>query len=250
MTSSIQKNRDARSMTAAELARYIDHSILRPEMTGEEIAKLAREGVEWGVATICVNPAALDLIAPIVLDSGTGISVVCDFPFGQGTSSDKKLAAREYCRRGDVTDLDLVLNYSLVRSGEWERAGRDIQPAIDVCREHGVISKVIIETDALNDEQIAQACDAVILSGADFVKTSTGFYTGGPTVGGSREVVGKLLAAVQGRIKVKASANIRERPLFLDLVDMGVDRIGLSYKSTAIALTPGESAPASQGSGY
>ena len=247
MASSIRK---AESMAAGELAQYIDHSILRPEMNREEIERYAREGVQWGVATICANPDGLDIIAPIVQGTATGMSVVCDFPFGQGTPSAKEFLARAYCQRGDVTDLDLVINYGLVRSGNWEKAGLDIKAAIDVCRDHGVVSKVIIETDALIDEEIVQACEAVILAGADYVKTSTGFYTGGPTVGASREVIQKILKAVHGRIKVKASGNVRERALFLDLIDMGVDRIGLSYKSTAVALGAGERGPESQSGAY
>lgn len=238
MTETVKTAVSAKGRPASELARYIDHSILKPDTTIAEIRDLTQIGIDRGVATICVNPAGLDAIAPMLEGTGIGISVVCDFPFGQGTAADKEMLARNYCMRGDVTDLDLVINYGLIKEGKWKEAAADIQGAIDVCREHGVVSKVIIETDALTDEQIADACEAVISTGADYVKTSTGFYAGGPTEGGSVEVMKKIISIVDGRAKVKASAHIRTREHFLALIDLGVDRIGLSFSSTPLVLDP------------
>ncbi|WEV68152.1 deoxyribose-phosphate aldolase [Bifidobacterium sp. ESL0769] len=237
MTEGTTQRKPAQEMTKAELARYIDHTILRPEATEDEIRQITRDGVDFGVASVCVNPASLDFAAPIVENTSTGLSVVCDFPFGQGTAEDKTQLAKEYCRHEGLTDLDMVINYGMVRSGHAAEAGEELRGAVDACRQAGVVSKVIIETDALSDEQIVEATEAVIASGADFVKTSTGFYTGGPTVGGSVEVMKKVMNAANGRIKVKASAHIRTREHFLALIDLGVDRIGLNCTSTPKVLS-------------
>lgn len=222
----------AAELTSDQLARYIDHTILKPESSLEEVRKVAEDGVRWGVAAIMVNPASLDAVSPIVRGTQTGLAVVCDFPFGQGTTNDKQLLARNYCERGDVKDIDFVINYSLIRAGRVAEATADIAGAIQICKDSGVVSKVIIETDALSADQIADAVEAVIAAGGDYVKTSTGFYTGGPTVGGAVDVMQNLIELVAGRAKVKASAHIRTREHFLELVDLGVDRIGLNYTST------------------
>lgn len=226
----------ARDMTRAQKAAYIDFSILKPEFTTEDVVRLAEEGIEEGCATLCVNPWALDIVAPMVAGTPTGVCVVCDFPFGQGAPADKERLARSYATRSDVDELDLVINYGLLREGGWKRAGDEIAPAIAACHEHSVTVKVILETDALTPDQVSWGIEAVIRAGGDFVKTSTGFYTGGPARGAARDVVAHILARVDGRAKVKGSGNIRDKDHFLDLIDMGIDRMGVGYRSVPVVL--------------
>lgn len=231
-----QPEKKAAQMTRDELASYIDYSILKPQFTTEEVVELAHTGINYKCATLCTNPWALDVVAPLLPGTGVGICVVADFPFGQGTAADKEMLARAYVSRGDIQDLDLVINYGLLREGKWQQAAEEIKPAIAVCREAGVVTKVILETDALNKKAIEGGVEAVIAAGGDYVKTSTGFYTGGPTVGGARDVMAHLIEVTDGRAKVKASGNVRDQAHYFDLIDMGVERIGVGYRSVPVVL--------------
>ncbi|MDE1537268.1 MULTISPECIES: deoxyribose-phosphate aldolase [Actinotignum] len=231
-----QPEKKAAQMTRDELASYIDYSILKPQFTTEEVVELAHTGINYKCATLCINPWALDVVAPLLPGTGVGICVVADFPFGQGTAADKEMLARAYVSRGDIQDLDLVINYGLLREGKWQQAAEEIKPAIAVCREAGVVTKVILETDALDKKAIEGGVEAVIAAGGDYVKTSTGFYTGGPTVGGARDVMAHLIEVTDGRAKVKASGNVRDQAHYFDLIDMGVDRIGVGYRSVPVVL--------------
>lgn len=231
-----QPTKKAAQMTRDELAAYIDYSILKPQFTTAEVIELAHTGINYQCATLCINPWALDVVAPLVKDTGVGICVVADFPFGQGTAADKEVLSRAYVSRGDIQDLDLVINYGLLREGKWQQAAEEIKPAINVCREAGVITKVILETDALDKKAIEGGVEAVIAAGGDYVKTSTGFYTGGETVGASREVMAHLIEVTDGRAKVKASGCVRDQAHYFDLIDMGVDRIGVGYRSVPVVL--------------
>jgi len=150
--------------------------------------------------------------------TNTKICVVCDFPFGTSTTESKCLQAEEYCKGGDIYELDVVANYGWIRSGLYDMVEADIKAVVDVCHKYGTAVKVIFETDALTVEQVKKATEAAIAAGADFVKTSTGFYT------------------AKGRCKIKGSGNIRTREHFLQLIDMGIDRMGVGYRSTPVVL--------------
>ena len=232
----------AETMSVAELAAYIDQSVLKPQFTQEEIRRYIQEGIDFGCRTVCINPSALDTAAELCAGTGTGICVVCDFPFGLSTTAVKAAAAEAYCRRGDVAELDVVSNYGWIRSGLWDSVREDVRRTCEACHAHGVAVKVILETDALEMDQILRATDAVIEAGADFVKTSTGFYTGGPGVGASTELIRALIARAAGRCRVKGSGGIRTREHFLSLIDLGIDRMGIGYASTPVVLqaTPQE----------
>lgn len=226
----------ASEMTVAELAAYIDQSVLKPEFTQEEIRKYIQEGVDYGCATVCINPASLDIAAELTNGTDTKICVVCDFPFGLSTTASKVLQAEEYCKRGDIYELDIVANYGWIRSSMWKEVEDDLRAVCDVCHKYGTAVKTIFETDALNEEQIINATKAAVRAGADFVKSSTGFYTGGPCVGATEEVVKLMMDAADGKAKVKGSGCIRTREHFLKLIDMGIDRMGIGYKSTPVVL--------------
>ncbi len=226
----------ASEMSAKELAAYIDQSVLKPEFSQDEIRKYIQEGIDFGCATVCVNPASLDIAAELTRGTGTKICVVCDFPFGLSTTASKVMQAEEYCKRGDVYELDIVANYGWIRSGLWEAVQADIKAVCDVCHRYGTAVKTILETDALTIEQIIQATEAVVQAGSDFVKTSTGFYTGGPSVGATTEIIQTIMKVVDGRAKIKGSGGIRTREHFLQLIDMGIDRMGIGYRSTPVVL--------------
>lgn len=219
-------------MSVKELAAYIDQSVLKPEFTQAEIRQYIQEGVEYGCATVCVNPASLDIAAELTKGTQTKICVVCDFPFGLSTTASKVLQAEEYCKRGDIYELDIVANYGWIRSGMWDAVRADIKAVCDACHRHGTAVKTIMETDALTTEQVLKATETLIEAGSDFVKTSTGFYMGSVNVGATPEIIAEILKVTNGRAKVKGSGCIRTREHFLQLIDMGIDRMGVGYRST------------------
>lgn len=226
----------AKDMSQRELGSYIDQSVLKPDFTVDEIRKYIQEGIDYNCATVCINPYALDIAAEMTQGTDTKICVVCDFPFGASTTASKVLQAEEYAKRGDVAELDIVANYGLIRSNKWDEVYEDIKAVVDVCHKYGTIVKVIFETDTLNDEQIVKACEVAIKANADFVKTSTGFLTGYELFGAKRETIQLMLDTCKGRIKVKGSGSIRDQKHFFDLIDMGIDRMGIGYRSTPTVL--------------
>jgi deoxyribose-phosphate aldolase len=232
----MKPTKKASEMTVWELAAYIDQSVLKPEFTQAEIRKYIQEGIDFGCATVCVNPASLDIASELTRGTATKICVVCDFPFGLSTTRSKVLQAEEYCRRGDVAELDVVANYGWIRSGMFAEVEADIRAVTEVCHKFGVAVKVIFETDALTLEEVRQACEAAIGAGADFLKTSTGFFTGGRSDGATREVIAVMMDAARGRCKIKGSGGIRDREHFFALIDMGIDRMGIGYRSTPVVL--------------
>ncbi len=137
---------------------------------------------------------------------------------------------------GDIFELDIVANYGWIKSGMWKEVEKDIKAVCDVCHKYGTAVKVIFETDALSIEQVKKATEISIAAGADFVKTSTGFYTGGKNEGATVEVIQTMMDTAKGRIKIKGSGAIRTQEHFFKLIDMGIDRMGVGYKSTPVVL--------------
>lgn len=232
----MKPSKKAAEMSVFELARYIDQSVLKPEFTEADIRRYIQEGIDYGCATVCINPSSLEIAAEMCAGTDTAICVVCDFPFGLSTTASKVQQARAYCSAYDVFELDIVANYGWLRSGKYDLVTEDIRAVVDACHEYGTAVKVIIETDSLTPEQIAEGTRCAVRAGADFIKSSTGFYTGGPGVGASPEVVQMMMDAGEGKIKVKGSGCIRTREHFLQLIDMGIDRMGVGYRSTPVVL--------------
>ena len=232
----------AADMTVKELAKYIDQSVLKPEFTEEDIRKYIQEGIDYGCATVCVNPSSLDIATEMCKDTETKVCVVCDFPFGLSTTRSKVIQAEEYCKNYNVYELDIVANYGWLRRGKLDKVVEDIKAVVDVCHKYSTAVKVIIETDSLNQEQIVAGTKCAVAAGADFIKSSTGFFTGKENVGSTPEVVSLMMKAGEGKIKVKGSGCIRTREHFLQLIDMGIDRMGVGYRSTPVILncTPEE----------
>ena len=178
----MRPSKPAAEMTQAELAAYIDYSILKPEFTTADVEREIRTAVELGCKTVCINPAYIETALPLVKGTGTGICVVIDFPFGT-SSTRSKVAQAKIALEHPIEDLDIVMNYGWLRGGETERVTEDLRAVVDVCHAKGVVVKVIFETDALTEDEIRAAAEASIAAGADFIKTSTGFYTSAPTHG-------------------------------------------------------------------
>lgn len=232
----MQPGKPAREMSTRELAAYIDQSVLKPEFTQDEIRRYIREGIEFGCATVCINPSSLDIAIEMTRGTETGVCVVCDFPFGLSTTRSKVQQVHEYCRGGGVMDLDVVANYGWIRSGLYREVGEELRAVADACHEHGVILKVIFETDALSLDEVRAASEVAIEAGVDFLKTSTGFFTGGRSEGATPEVIAAMMDVARGRAKIKGSGGIRDQARFFELIDMGIDRMGIGYKSTPVVL--------------
>ena len=232
----MKPTKKACEMTAKELGRYIDQSVLKPEFTQADIRKYIQEGIDYNCATVCINPASLPIARELCKGTNTGICVVCDFPFGLSTTESKAMQAELICRDGDIEDLDIVANYGWIRSGRWDDVRADIKAVADVCHKYGTNLKVIFEVDALTIDEVKKATVTAIEAGADFVKTSTGFFTGGKNEGATYEVIQAMMDAAEGRCKIKGAGGIRDREEFLRLIEMGIDRMGIGYKSTAKVL--------------
>ena len=232
----MKPTKKAAEMTARELAAYIDQSVLKPEFTEAEIRKYIQEGIDFGCATVCINPSSLPIASEMCKGTQTKICVVCDFPFGLSTTASKVMQAEAYCRDYEIFELDVVANYGWLRSGRYEAVTADIKAVVDVCHKYGTAVKVIIETDSLDLAQVAEGTRCAVRAGADFIKSSTGFFTGKANVGATVEVVRTMMEAGEGKIKVKGSGCIRMREHFLELIDMGIDRMGIGYRSTPVVL--------------
>lgn len=209
------------------MCRYIDHAVLKPETTPTEAVQQMRIGVDYHVRTICVRPADIELAHHVSDGSDTEVSCVLAFPHGDALRESKADEARRYVDLG-VAEIDMVVNYGLIRGGLWERLAEDIRAVTDVARPAGVKVKTIFETAALTLDQIARATDIAVAAKADFVKTSTGFGGGGATI----EAVQAMLTAAAGRIGVKASGGIRDRGTAEMYIAMGVTRIGVGSTTT------------------
>lgn len=232
----METRKKASEMTQQELARYVDFSILKPEFTEEEVVKLTKQCVELECFNACINPAHMELCLPLVKGTKTKLSPVLDFPFGACSTAMKIQMAKQLCEYPEISEIDMVANIGLIRAHEYDRVSDDIRPVAEVIHNAGYQLKVILETDTLTEDEIRHACHAVVNGNADFVKTSTGFITGYNDVGAAPETIQIMLDEVGDQIKVKGSGHIRTREHFLKLIDMGVSRMGVGYKSVPIVL--------------
>ncbi|GCE14634.1 deoxyribose-phosphate aldolase [Tengunoibacter tsumagoiensis] len=214
-------------MSQIQINRYLDHAILRPEMSNAEVVQAIKLGIEYKVKTVCVRPCDIELA--LQLSSGTETAVCCvlGFPHGVVPGSIKAEEAKLYVALG-VAEIDMVVNYSYIKSGAWDKVEQDIQAVYTVTHAAGVTLKVILETSMLTLDEIKQATIIARGVGTDFVKTSTGFN--GP--GATEEAVKAMLEAAQGEIKVKPSGGIRDAEKALKFIQMGCHRLGVNYTST------------------
>jgi deoxyribose-phosphate aldolase len=213
---------DNATITRAALARMIDHTLLAPEATGDDVARLAGEASRLGVGAICVSPSRLPL-APGVLAEGIAVAAVAGFPSGAHAVAVKVAEAAAAVAAG-ATEVDMVIDLGAALEDRWARLTAEVA-AVRAAVGPPVVLKVIIETAVIGPGRIGPACHAAEAGGADFVKTSTGFHkAGGATV----EAVAAMAAAVGGRLGVKASGGIRTADDALAMIAAGATRIGTS----------------------
>jgi deoxyribose-phosphate aldolase len=210
------------SLTRDAVARLVDHTLLAPQATAVDVVTLCEAAAELGVFSVCVSPSRLPL--PDGLPGpGIAVATVCGFPSGAHSSPVKAAEAAASCARGAM-EVDMVINLGLVKDGDWAGVTADIA-AVRAAVAHPALLKVIIESAALTDGEILAACRACEDSGADFVKTSTGFH---PAGGATSHAVALMAGAVGGRLGVKASGGIRTAEQALAMIEAGATRLGLS----------------------
>ena len=208
----------------------VDHTLLTPESTPQQVAELAREAGELGVHAICVSPSML----PVEVPRGVLVATVCGFPSGAHHAQVKAAEAARAVRDG-ADEVDMVVDLALVRTGRFDDVQAEVRVVREVCPDP-VVLKVIIESAVLTDEQIVGACRACEGAGADFVKTSTGVH---PAGGASVEAVALICETVGGRLGVKASGGIRSTQTALAMIRAGATRLGLSQTRAVLDRLPG-----------
>lgn len=215
------------SITPAELAHYVDHTLLSPTATDADVAALAAEAVALGTYSICVSPAML----PVTTELGpVKVATVCGFPSGKHTAIMKAAEAAESVARG-ADEVDMVIDLGLVKAGRLADTQAEIA-AVRASVPAGKVLKVIIESAALTDDEIVACCQAAEAAGADFVKTSTGYH---PAGGASVHAVELMAATVGGRLGVKASGGIRDWATAIAMIAAGATRLGLSGTAAVLA---------------
>lgn len=229
-------NKKASEMSVEELASYIDYSVLKPEFSEAEIVALTKDGVQLKCATICINPVYMDLCEPYVKGSKTMLCPVVDFPFGTSSTKSRVEQILNVAVYDSVKEIDIVVNYGWVRSNKYKEIVEDLSACVQAAHKYGRALKVIFETDALNEEQVRKTCQCCVEAKVDFVKTSTGFLTGFEAHGATPEIIQIMMDEVGDKCKVKGSGCIRTREHFLQLIDMGIDRMGVGYKSVPVVL--------------
>ncbi len=215
-------------MDKKAIASMIDHTLLKPEATPAQIEKLCAEAAEYHFASVCVNPVYIPLAARLL--KGTGVKVCCvvGFPLG-AIAPEQKAAEAASCAAMGAEELDMVIHVGAAKAGDWALVQRDIEGVVKAAAGHTV--KVIIETCLLTDEEKVKACEAAKAAGAHFVKTSTGFSTGGATT----HDIALMRKTVGPEMGVKASGGIRDYETAMAMIEAGANRIGASAGIAIVA---------------
>jgi len=214
------------------IARLIDHTILRPDATRGEVLQVCEEALKYQFVSVCVNPFWVPLVAGELRGSSVKTCTVAGFPLGATSTAAKVAETLEAIARG-ATEIDMVLNIGLLKGSENDAAEIDISAVVEASREGGAIVKVIIETALLNQDQKVLACGLAQRAGAAFVKTSTGFAKSGATV----EDIALMRATVGPEMGVKASGGIRTLEDLKAMVAAGATRVGASSSVRIIEAT-------------
>ena len=218
-------------MSGLNIARYIDHTLLKADSTEKDIIQLCDEAKQYQFATVCVNPSWVKIAAKELKDSGVGVATVVGFPLGATTTFAKVAETRDAIASG-ATEVDMVINIGALKSKDEITVYQDIKQVVQAANGQAVV-KVIIETGLLTNEEKKRACMIAKEAGADFVKTSTGFGPGGATV----EDVQLMREVVGSQIGVKASGGIRDYASAKAMIEAGATRIGAS---AGVAIVQGE----------
>lgn len=216
-------------LTRASLAKYMDHTLLKPEATAADIDRVVAEARQYGTASVCVNPYWVARVAAGLAGSGVKTCTVIGFPLGATSTASKVAETRDATAHG-AQEIDMVINIGELKAGNDDAVRSDISAVANAAHEAGALLKVIIETCLLSDEEKRRACKLSIAGGADFVKTSTGFSTGGATTADialMRETVGPELG-------VKASGGIRTLEAAEAMIEAGATRLGVSAAASIL----------------
>ena len=205
------------------LNKYFDHTLLKPEATKEQIEKLCEEALEYDFYSVCVNSCYVAQASDMLKGSDVKVAAVIGFPLGAMSTNAKAFETEEACMDG-ASEIDMVLNVGKFKSGDNDYVRDDIFAVVEAAKKYGAIVKVILETCLLDKDEIVEACKLARESGAAFVKTSTGFSTGGATA----EDVALMKETVKEDLQVKASGGIRDLETTLKMIEAGADRIGAS----------------------
>lgn len=211
---------NSRTITYEQLAKTIDHSLLKPEMTEAEIITGCELARQYNVASVCVKPCYVELAANILAGSSVAVGTVIGFPHGGCTTATKVYEAQDAIKNG-ATELDMVINIGELRSGHHDYVRDDIRAVVEVAKGKALV-KVILENAYLSDEQKVTCCKLVEEAGADFVKTSTGFSPSGATI----EDLRLMRASVSNKVQVKAAGGVRTLEAALAVIDAGCTRVG------------------------
>jgi deoxyribose-phosphate aldolase len=228
------------------LAGMIDHTLLKPDATADQIAQLCYEAKKHHFASVCVNPTNVRLCADLLRDSDVKVCTVIGFPLGATTTEVKVVETKNALENG-ATEIDMVMNIGALKAGDNETVAHDIHEVVQTAHAAGALLKVIIETALLTDEEKVVACLLAKEAGADYVKTSTGFSSGGATV----HDVALMRRTVGPELGVKASGGIHSHEEAEQLIAAGATRIGASAGIKIIqADQPTESSASKTGQSY
>jgi deoxyribose-phosphate aldolase len=211
------------SLKDKNLASKIDHTLLKPDATPDEIKELCTEAKKFGFASVCVNPNYVSLCSSKLEGTDVRICTVIGFPLGATTTEVKRFETEQAIKNG-ATEIDMVINVGRLKQGDHSYVQNDVSQVVLVTKQNNALCKVIIETALLTDEEKVKACLICKKAEADFVKTSTGFSKGGATVGD----VALMKYVVGSKIGVKASGGIRSKEDAEAMIASGADRIGAS----------------------
>lgn len=212
-----------RGYTLEQVAKTIDHSILKPDFTYADVAAGAELALKYNTASYCIRPMDVVAAAKALAGSSVNVCTVIGFPHGSTTTATKVFETIDAIENGAV-EIDMVINVSALLSGDYDFVEQDIRAVVDAAHAKGASVKVIFETAFLNDSQIVKACELTEHAGADYVKTSTGFASEGATT----HNVALMKQTVGERLKVKSSGGVRTLDQLIDYMDLGVTRSGCS----------------------
>ena len=215
--------------TKEQVAKTIDHAVLKPEMTNADLKAHAVKCREMGVFSMCVKPCDIKAAIELLKGSDVKVSTTLSFPHGADATEVKAFQAKKAIEDG-VDEIDMVMNIGKFLSGDDAYVVNDIKAVVDVAHQHGIPVKVIQESYYLNLEQVAKACELAYRAGADFVKTSTGFAAGSATP----EIVQVMVDTVGGKMKIKPSGGIRDWKTAVAYLEQGADRLGIGTSEAVL----------------
>jgi deoxyribose-phosphate aldolase len=205
----------------SDLGKYIDHTILKPEAKKSDVRKICEEALEYKFKAVCVNPLYVKFASEILKNSEVLVATVVGFPLGNNVTKVKELETQLAIEDG-ADEIDMVVNIPALKDKDYDLVKKDIEAVVKASKDK--IVKVIIETCLLTKDEIAKVSELIVEAGADFVKTSTGFSTGGAEL----EDIRHIKSIVKDKAKIKASGGIRTKEKALKMIEAGADRIGAS----------------------